>query len=119
MRVLIRGAGDIATGVALRLYRSHMEVVMTDLPGVRPWIEATLPGAPVTWVTPPRMTDVDTPDVLDCPRFEHALADAVARSLAEPISSFDPSAVSWDACWARILEQLSNLKGGIDGRGHD
>ena len=32
MRVLIRGAGDIATGVALRLYRSHMEVVMTDLP---------------------------------------------------------------------------------------
>ena len=95
------------------------KVVMTDLPGVRPWIEATLPGAPVTWVMPPRMTDVDTPDVLDCPRFEHALADAVARSLAEPISSFDPSAVSWDACWARILEQLSNLKGGIDGRGHD
>ena len=32
MRVLIRGAGDIATGIALRLYRSHMQVVMTDLP---------------------------------------------------------------------------------------
>ena len=32
MRVLIRGAGDIATGIALRLFRSHMEVVMTDLP---------------------------------------------------------------------------------------
>lgn len=32
MLVLIRGAGDIATGIALRLYRSGMQVVMTDLP---------------------------------------------------------------------------------------
>ena len=30
--IIIRGAGDIATGIALRLYRSHMQVVMTDLP---------------------------------------------------------------------------------------
>ena len=32
MRVLIRGAGDIASGIALRLYRSGMAVIMTDLP---------------------------------------------------------------------------------------
>ncbi len=32
MRVLIRGAGDIATGIALRLLRSGYEIVMTDLP---------------------------------------------------------------------------------------
>ncbi len=32
MLVLIRGAGDIATGIALRLYRSALRVVMTDLP---------------------------------------------------------------------------------------
>ena len=31
MRVLIRGAGDIASGIALRLYRAGMQVVMTDL----------------------------------------------------------------------------------------
>lgn len=31
MFVLIRGAGDIATGIALRLWRSHLSVVMTDL----------------------------------------------------------------------------------------
>ena len=31
MLVLIRGAGDIATGIALRLYRSGLRVVMTDL----------------------------------------------------------------------------------------
>lgn len=32
MLVLIRGAGDLATGIALRLFRSHIRVVMTDLP---------------------------------------------------------------------------------------
>ena len=31
MLVLIRGAGDIATGIALRLYRAGMQVVMTDI----------------------------------------------------------------------------------------
>ena len=32
MLVLIKGAGDIASGIALRLYRSGFRVVMTDLP---------------------------------------------------------------------------------------
>lgn len=32
MLVLIRGAGDIATGIALRLYRAGIRVIMTDLP---------------------------------------------------------------------------------------
>ncbi len=31
MLVLIRGAGDIATGAAMRLWRSHIKVVMTDI----------------------------------------------------------------------------------------
>ena len=32
MLVLIRGAGDIASGIALRLYRAGIRIVMTDLP---------------------------------------------------------------------------------------
>lgn len=32
MLIVIRGAGDIATGIALRLHRARMQVVMTDLP---------------------------------------------------------------------------------------
>ena len=31
MLVVIRGAGDLSTGVALRLWRSHIRVVMTDI----------------------------------------------------------------------------------------
>lgn len=32
MAILIRGAGDIATGIALRLYRAGFQIVMTLLP---------------------------------------------------------------------------------------
>ena len=32
MLVVIRGAGDLASGIALRLWRSHIRVVMTDIP---------------------------------------------------------------------------------------
>lgn len=32
MLVVIRGAGDIASGIALRLHRAHFDVVMCDLP---------------------------------------------------------------------------------------
>ena len=32
MLVVIRGAGDLATGIALRLWRAHIRVVMIDLP---------------------------------------------------------------------------------------
>lgn len=32
MLVVIKGAGDIATGIALRLFRAKLHVVMTDLP---------------------------------------------------------------------------------------
>lgn len=32
MIVFVRGAGDIATGVALRLHRSGMKIIMSDLP---------------------------------------------------------------------------------------
>ena len=31
MLALIRGAGDLATGIALRLWRSGIRVVLTDL----------------------------------------------------------------------------------------
>lgn len=87
------------------------KVVATDLPGVRPWMEAMLPGAPVTWVASPRMTDVDTPVAADLPLFERALADAIAQALAAPPSTFEPSAVSWEACLARILKVVDLLEG--------
>ena len=51
MLVVIRGAGDIATGIALRLWRAHLQIVMTEIerpsagPSAfpRPWSMARLP----------------------------------------------------------------------------
>ena len=61
------------------------------------------------------MTDVDTPVAADLPLFERALADAIAQALAAPLSTFEPSAVSWEACLARILKVVDLLEGGSYG----
>ena len=49
MKILIRGAGDIATGIALRLYRAGMQVVMTDLPAPRPSAGRCAFPRPLSW----------------------------------------------------------------------
>lgn len=90
--------------VAIEAIACGCKVVMTDLPGVRPWMETVLPGAPVTWVEPPRMLEIDTPDPAALDAFEERLARAVERALASPLAVCDTRAVSWDACSERILD---------------
>ncbi len=36
-------------------------VVVSDLPGIRPWLEGHVPDAPVVFVRPPRMRTADDP----------------------------------------------------------
>lgn len=103
--------------VSIEALACGCKVVMTELPGVRPWMERALLGAPVTWVRPPRMTGVDTPDPADLPRFEQDLARALEHALAAPEPRFDTAGVSWDACSGRILDRIETiLRGGIDDR---
>ena len=91
------------------------KVVATDLSGVRPWMEAMLPGAPVTWVASPRMTDVDTPVAADLPLFERALADAIAQALAAPLSTFDRRRSLGKRAWRVYLKSFDLLEGGSYG----
>ena len=103
--------------VSIEALACGCKVVMTELPGVRPWMERALPGAPVTWVRPPCMTGVDMPDPADLPRFEQDLARALEHALAAPEPRFDTAGVSWDACSGRILDRIETiLRGGIDDR---
>lgn len=95
--------------VSIEALACGCKVVMTELPGVRPWMERSLPGAPVTWVRPPRMTGVDTPDPVDLPRFETDLACALERAVAEPACAFDATGVSWEACSERILDRIETI----------
>lgn len=80
------------------------KVVVTDLPGIRPWLDANLPGAPIFYVTPPHMIAVDAPDPADLPAFEQRLAHAIERALAAPPAHCDTTALSWDNLAKRAIE---------------
>ena len=86
--------------------------VVTDLPGVKPWLAASLPGAPVAFVAPPRLIGTDQPVEEDLPAFETALAQTLAGALSQcaknPTSGtgFDTTGVSWDSLAARMAALL-------------
>ena len=87
-------------------------VVVTDLPGVRPWLSASLPAAPVAFVAPPRLIGTDQPVEEDLPAFEDALVQALAGALSQCAKSptsgtgFDTTGVSWDSLAARMTTLL-------------
>lgn len=78
--------------------------VVTDLPGVRPWLETHIPGAPIDYVELPRMRGVDEPVKEDLPAFESRLADALERAAREgrPAEQFDVSTLSWESLVSRV-----------------
>lgn len=82
-------------------------VVMTDLPGIREWIEDNVENAPVTYVKLPSMLDVDTPDERELPCFEERLSQAIASSLRKRHSKADVSSLSWKALSRRMLAHVS------------
>ena len=85
------------------------KVVVTDLPGVRPWLGAHLPDAPVRYVALPAMHDVDVPVESELPAFERRLAEQVAASLADPAHACDPVALSWSGLAARLVAEFEQL----------
>ena len=87
------------------------KVVVSDLPGVRPWLSENLPGAPVRYVGLPRMKEVDVPFAADLPAFERRLADELAASLAESARGCDPCNLSWDGLARRLLDEFRTALG--------
>ena len=85
------------------------KVVVTDLPGVRPWLSANVPDAPVRYVALPAMHDVDVPDPSDLPAFEQRLAAQIAASLSDPAPTCNPTALSWSALATRLVGEFEQL----------
>lgn len=83
--------------------------VVTDLPGIRPWIEAQAPDAPVIFVEPPRIVNADEPVAEDLPAFERRLAKAIESALRVPPGRCDLAHLSWDALAARVLDVCADL----------
>jgi glycosyltransferase involved in cell wall biosynthesis len=79
-------------------------VVVTDLPGIRPWLAEHVPDAPVLYVAPPRMRDTDEPLPEDLPAFEERLAAAIDQAAAAPVAACDTSSLSWDALAQKLVE---------------
>ncbi|WP_165043955.1 glycosyltransferase family 4 protein [Adlercreutzia sp. ZJ138] len=78
--------------------------VATDLPGVRPWLASVAPDAPILFVQPPRMCNVDEPLEEDLPRFERDIADAIRTALTRDGAPDTVTHLSWDALVARLME---------------
>lgn len=81
------------------------KVVVTDLPGVRPWIEAQAPEAPVRYVTPPDLCNTDEPVAETLPAFEQRLADALSASAADTPHKVCLNHLSWDSLVKNLVEE--------------
>lgn len=57
------------------------KVVVTDLPGIRPFIQAQIKEAPVFYVKPPRMRQADEPVQEEIETFEQALAETIKQCI--------------------------------------
>ncbi len=86
------------------------KVIVTDLPGIRPWLEENVKNAPALFVKPPRMQNTDEPmeeSILD---FEGNLAKSIEECEAMPYMGCpDLSRVSWSNI-CRLVQQKMGLK---------
>lgn len=83
MLVLIKGAGDLATGTACRLYRAGIGVVMTDLP--RPTaVRRTVAFSQCIYDGTARVEGIQARHVHDAGESAAALAQGVIPVLADP-----------------------------------
>lgn len=87
------------------------KVVVTDLPGLRPWIESQMPGAPVVYVEPPRMVGSDEPLAEGLPGFEGRLAAALVEAAEMPQPTPEQACsytehLSWAALAERMLKAV-------------
>lgn len=83
-------------------------VVVTDLPGLRPWIETQVPDASVLYLEPPRMLSLDVPVPEDVPGFREAITEALREACAaclrgEYARECDTHRVTWEGVTNTIL----------------
>lgn len=72
-------------------------VVMTDLPGIREWLESVAPGADMQYVKLPKMRNTDEPVPETLPEFEIRLMEALRMSIKQKETKLtDVSGISWE-----------------------
>ncbi len=78
-------------------------VVVSDLPGIRPWLDGHVPDAPVVFVQPPRMRTADEPFPDDLPSFSECIARGIERAAALQPFAGDMHSLTWEGLTARFV----------------
>ncbi len=81
-------------------------IAVSDLPGVRPWLESRVPDAPIAYIELPRMVGVDEPEKDDLPAFAARVREAICAAAAMPPCSLDLSDLSWGGLARRVSALL-------------
>lgn len=93
--------------VVLEAMACGLKVICTDLPGIRDWMDANLPGNQIVYVKPPAMKNTDEPVEEELPAFEHELALAIGRCLnMERTKVNGLEKLSWEGICRKILENV-------------
>ncbi len=84
------------------------KVAVTDLPGVRPWIEANVERAPVVYIPMPEMKNTDEPVEESLPIFERQVAEAILKcSKLNVEKNPDLSKVSWGNICNMVINEVN------------
>ena len=80
------------------------KVIVTDLPGIRPWVSANVENAPILYLEPPEMVNTDAPIPDSLEKFEKRLAQLIEESRKMPYQGVpDLSRISWENICRKVL----------------
>ena len=80
------------------------KVIVTDLPGIRPWVSANVENAPILYLEPPEMVNTDDPVSDSLEKFEKRLAQLIEESRKIPYQGVpDLSRISWENICRKVL----------------
>lgn len=89
-------------------------VVVSDLPGIRPWLSAHVPDAPVVYVRPPRMRGADTPITEDLPAFSRRIAEGIEQAVRLGRFRGDLSSLTWEGLTERMVALMEECVARLD-----
>lgn len=90
--------------VVLEALACGCKVVVTDLPGLREWMAASAPEAPVVFVKPPVNPEDGIAIESDFPRFERDLALAIQEAFDMDVPDYSVEHLSWRSVCQRLLD---------------
>lgn len=80
------------------------KVIVTDLPGIRPWVSANVENAPILYLEPPEMVNTDEPIPDSLEKFEKRLGQLIEESRKMPYPGLpDLSRISWENICRKVL----------------